>query len=219
MTRGGQGNVPLGAPAPETSFRDPPPANLRFDMPQPGALRLPDGVPVSSLWPRLLARGVDWILKSLITFLVAFREVHQLLDISTAWQEVHPVPTMADVMSLAADESFVAASRRLQLIGLLVSLIYTVPMVALWGGTPGKRLFGLRVRPVDVDGLPGWRRSMLRWLSREGAYVLIPLIGAIYLLLDSVWPLRDPRRQALHDKLPRTVVVGRQRSSSGDPFR
>jgi uncharacterized RDD family membrane protein YckC len=36
---------------------------------------------------------------------------------------------------------------------------------------------------------------------------LVGSVVTIYLFLDVLWPLWDSRRQALHDKVARTVVV------------
>ena len=38
---------------------------------------------------------------------------------------------------------------------------------------------------------------------------MLSYIGTLYLLLDVLWPLRDARRQALHDKFAGTCVVRR----------
>jgi uncharacterized RDD family membrane protein YckC len=45
-----------------------------------------------------------------------------------------------------------------------------------------------------------------RWLAFEAASA-ISYIGTLYLLVDVLWPLRDPQGRALHDKFAGTCVV------------
>ncbi|MPZ90379.1 MAG: hypothetical protein GEU68_01910 [Actinobacteria bacterium] len=71
------------------------------------------------------------------------------------------------------------------------------------GATLGKRL--MRIRVVDqYDGNrigPG--RAFLRWVLMGVFWMAAYLPGLINLL----WPLWDPQRQAWHDKLANSVVV------------
>ena len=49
----------------------------------------------------------------------------------------------------------------------------------------------------------GYVRAFRRWLSTATlrAFFTIPTV------VDHLWPLRDPKKQALHDKFARSVVV------------
>jgi len=71
------------------------------------------------------------------------------------------------------------------------------------GATVGKRL--MRIRVVDQhDGNPiGPGRALLRWVLTGVFWVSLYLPG----LLNLLWPLWDPQRQAWHDKLANSVVV------------
>ena len=71
------------------------------------------------------------------------------------------------------------------------------------GTTLGKRL--MRIRVADqYDGTPvGAGRAFLRWVLLGTFWVFAYLPGLINLL----WPLWDPQRQAWHDKLANSVVV------------
>jgi uncharacterized RDD family membrane protein YckC len=71
------------------------------------------------------------------------------------------------------------------------------------GATLGKRL--MRIRLADqYDGNPiGPGRAFLRWVLMGAFWVLLYLPG----LLNLLWPLWDPQRQAWHDKLANSVVV------------
>jgi uncharacterized RDD family membrane protein YckC len=68
---------------------------------------------------------------------------------------------------------------------------------AVFGRTPGKALFGVRV--VRTDGTPvRLGRATIRSLG---------YLFSVILFLGFLWVLADPRRQAWHDKLAGTLVV------------
>lgn len=73
------------------------------------------------------------------------------------------------------------------------------------GQTIGKQVMGIRV--IRQDGLP---LSFATALVREGLGRQVPalLSSGLYVPVDYLWPLWDPRNQALHDKIGRTFVVG-----------
>jgi uncharacterized RDD family membrane protein YckC len=178
-------------------------------MPTPGGVRATttsDGVPLAPLVARLSARTIDWVIKTGLSVAIGLDYVRELVRLTEEWQARQPASGPIDVYQLANDTQFGAASSGLLIISLLVSVVYTVPLVATQGATPGKWLLRVRVRPVEVEGPPGWGRSITRWVTREGMRT-IPIVGLVYLAMDTAWPLWDPTRQALHDKIPRTVVV------------
>ncbi len=114
-----------------------------------------------------------------------------------------------------AEERRVPGIRRL-LEGLLEDLglsfgwmaLYFTAFVAMMGGqTPGKRLLGLRV--VRLSGKP-----LTWWIAFErfggyGASVFTGMLG----FAEILW---DPNRQAMHDKLARTVVIRTRKSGRRD---
>ncbi len=67
-------------------------------------------------------------------------------------------------------------------------------------------LTGVRVVKVDDGDIPGWGKSVGRWLilSLPG---LIPSVGWIAILVVYLSPTWDNRRQGWHDKVVATVVV------------
>ena len=87
---------------------------------------------------------------------------------------------------------------------LVVTLIYVVPQVALYGRTLGKRVLGLRVQSLGNDGQITWGQSLIRWSIVALGWGICSLL----LVVDFLWPLWDrPARQAIHDKGARTIVV------------
>lgn len=98
-------------------------------------------------------------------------------------------------------------------VSLIAHLIYNVGFHTRKGQTPGKMLVGIRVRMADEDRLPDRRAALLRWAVQQGGPQLlsgVPLLGffaGVFSIVDHLWPLWDARRQSLHDKAGRTIVV------------
>ena len=67
------------------------------------------------------------------------------------------------------------------------------------GATPGKRIVRTRVVDQDTGGPIGYRRALVRRI--------VYLVGGIAFYIDWVWLLFDRRKQALHDKAARSLVV------------
>jgi uncharacterized RDD family membrane protein YckC len=89
---------------------------------------------------------------------------------------------------------------------VMAAAYYAVLNGSEMGQTFGKRLFGIQVRESTGDGgTIGVGRAGLRFVT-VGLF-RIDLFFGLYTLLDGLWPLWDPRRQALHDKIAGSVVV------------
>lgn len=86
-------------------------------------------------------------------------------------------------------------------LGLGWAGLYFTAFLSLWKGrTPGKRLFGMRV--VRLDGKP---ITLWAAFERFGGYSAGLFTGMLG-YFEVFW---DPNRQALHDKIAKTVVVRR----------
>ena len=94
-------------------------------------------------------------------------------------------------------------------IGYIIWWLFTLQ----WGQTPGKQLLGIRV--IKVDGTPsgwGWtfiRELVIKVLGIGALNALISLVipFPIFTFLDPMWAIWDRDRQALHDKVMKTIVV------------
>ena len=94
---------------------------------------------------------------------------------------------------------------------VLAFLIYAAWFLsALSGGqTPGKQIAGVRV--IRANGEPsGWGHTFLREVVIKRIVVgfLSVMTGGIFFVVNYGWPLWDKDRQALHDKMVETLVVG-----------
>ena len=81
--------------------------------------------------------------------------------------------------------------------------IYYTALIGSRSQTLGKMALGIRVVDAESRSPIGYTRAFSRWLSTATfrAFFTIPTV------IDHLWPLRDPRNQALHDKFARSVVV------------
>jgi uncharacterized RDD family membrane protein YckC len=86
---------------------------------------------------------------------------------------------------------------------LIPEAIYYTWMVGSRSQTVGKMALGIKVVDAESRAPIGYLRAFRRWLSSAAMRALfwIPAI------VDHLWPLRDRRNQALHDKFARSVVV------------
>jgi uncharacterized RDD family membrane protein YckC len=180
-----------------------------------GLARLtPDGFPLAGPGARLLARIVDGIVLLVIGAAVGFTQLQRMASAVTAQLETmqraveagNQVSAMQIYSDLMADQTYMSAATWFAVIQLVLSAIYHTSFVALRGATPGKLLVGVRVRPWVADGRPTWGQAVLRWAATDLG-TLLPLIGAVYTLIDRLWLLWDDRRQCLHDKPAGTCVV------------
>lgn len=94
---------------------------------------------------------------------------------------------------------------------LTVILLFVVPeaiydtfFIGSRGQTPGKQLLRIKVVEAADRRTPiGYQRAFSRWLFTALLWALFTVPGVV----DHLWPLRDSRRQTLHDKVARCVVV------------
>jgi uncharacterized RDD family membrane protein YckC len=171
----------------------------------------PDGVALAGPARRLAARIVDLLLVLAVSLAVGFPYTRQIWDamgivFEQARKAAETGAAQPSPFALYSQSGYVSGLAGLAAVQLGVRALYAIPMIALRGATLGKLLTGVRVRAWEREGRPGWKRSALRWLSSD-LVGQVPYLGGVYSLVDSLWLLRDPRRQCLHDKLPGTVVV------------
>lgn len=97
-------------------------------------------------------------------------------------------------------------------LSLLLQAVYHVGFLATRSATPGKMMVGLSVRRVDRPGSLGVGTAFMRLLLplSVGVVSMVPLLSYLVWMVslaDLLWPIKDQRRQALHDKIAGTQVV------------
>ncbi len=165
------------------------------------------GVPLASWGSRAGARLLDLLIETVLA--VPF--VYVLLGPAIRdFEAAVPVDATDEQIRSATTtlvNSFIAASLALTLVVLVISFVYEVPQNLVWGRTLGKRVTGIRIRPLVADGPLRFGQVVIRWATYS---VVAAVVGTLWALVDYLWPLWDkPWRQALHDKTARTIVVRR----------
>jgi uncharacterized RDD family membrane protein YckC len=174
-------------------------------------VRTADGVPLAGWWWRVLAVVLDNLILAVVGALVLapiylrlFRAISQGIAAAVqAAQAGQPPPPLAPSDLLSARDQLIVT-----MVSVGLALIYYVAFLRWRGATPGKMVCGLRVVPVD-QGL--WRQP-LPWqtvLVRAAIWVLPGLFSllTVVTVIDALFPLWNPKRQALHDLAARTQVV------------
>jgi uncharacterized RDD family membrane protein YckC len=171
-----------------------------------------DGVPLASWWWRVLAVLIDNMILTAIVTVITFpvwRSLYAtmvsyfnaMLDAQQAGLAPPPPLIATDLISGTAQLIVTSVT-------LGVGMLYHVGFLRWKSATPGKLLCGLRVVPVDHGHDPG----PLPWNSigiRAAVWVL-PSISAFLsfiTVIDVLFPLWNPKRQALHDIAAKTQVV------------
>jgi uncharacterized RDD family membrane protein YckC len=190
-------------------------ASAPASLPASAVRATPDGVALANPLARLGARVIDSVLVTLISYLIGYQQLAQVLHGVRSWMDDFTVAARAgttppDAGALYSQPGVLSALTVLSLLSLAVGGLYTVTMLHWRSATVGKLAFRLRVRPwpEEAPGCPRlpWRTALLRWATSDLVWSA-SLPGLIYHVVDVLWLLWDPRRQALHDKLPGTVVV------------
>jgi uncharacterized RDD family membrane protein YckC len=179
--------------------------------PVPGRGVLPDGARVVSWWWRVLARGIDGFLVSIVSSILAASQYGVINrtnrrfadDLQTAVDANASIPPLHDYFWQG---DYLRAIVWIGVSFAVVAFVYEVVMLKASSATVGKLICQLRVRSWDARGKLSWRAVTLRGITYQLAAGL-PVVGGLYSLLDKLWPLWDHKKQALHDKAARTAVV------------
>lgn len=177
----------------------------------------PDGERLAGWWQRVGASVIDGIITGVLGIAFGWRFLQQLMDVfSRAVDDA----VQAGRSGTVAQTDTVLAQLTGPLIGLVavmwgVRLAYQIGFLKGFAATPGKLALGLEVRLRERPGPLAWGTVLVRVLMANVGSLLsvVPvaaLVAWVYPLLDVLWPLWDPHRQALHDKVARTNVVRRR---------
>jgi hypothetical protein len=98
---------------------------------------------------------------------------------------------------------------------VLLTALYTIPLMAVWGRTLGGWAVGIRCVRADTGARPGWGLSTRRWFALYGAAGLlgfVPVIGPfawLVTLIVGLSPMWDSTRllRGYADHLGDDVVV------------
>lgn len=146
--------------------------------------------PFAGFWARAAARIIDLLI------IIAVFNLTYLVDRLGAGAGLWTGTGLNEGMPTGPDFSMANVLRFLFF--LVFPVFYYVHLHGMYGQTFGK--MALNIRVVNEDGTPlDYRKAFLRWLG----YFLCDLTFYV----GYVWAAFDPRKQGLHDKVCRTVVV------------
>lgn len=206
----------------------------RSDRLEGGGAGRPGDARLSGWWRRVGAFIVDTILVGLVCLPFTLWRMSGSIDQFEAWQA-----QVAQALSSGGGLPDLPAQVLLDVgtIALVQTLVYVLLdafFLSRTGVTPGRRLLGIRVRPLGADApVPfalGVRRGLIKNVSNLVSGVpFLSLFAFGFQVADYLWPLRDRGNQSLHDKATGTEVVicgplrgpGRQTAqrSEGGPSR
>jgi uncharacterized RDD family membrane protein YckC len=179
--------------------------------PSRATVRTADGIPLAGWWWRALAVIIDSLILAVVgaillapIYLRLIRAMSEAIAAAArAAQAGQPSPPLTPTDLLSATDQLLVTG-----VTVGLALVYIVAFLRWKGATPGKLVCGLRVVPVDE----GLSRARLPWqtvLVRAAIWVLPGLFSllAVITVIDALFPLWHPKRQALHDLAARTQVV------------
>jgi len=208
--------APPPVPAPAVGVREQQPAIvLTRPVPLPPGYRppapTPHGYTIAHPGLRLAARAIDTVALLLLNVAVngwfAYRWWRDFWPYYVEFARRYANHQSVNDIPVPQTQSLVVV---IFVIGVALWFAYEVPALANNGQTLGKRLVGIRVLRLDVDGPLGFGRAWRRWnpLGLSTFMWLCYLFGFILQFVDCLFVLIDhPLHQALHDKAAATVVV------------
>jgi uncharacterized RDD family membrane protein YckC len=155
----------------------------------------PGGRPMSEWWKRLVAFILDGIIVGIPTSIIL-----NVIGVGLASTSVDPNTGAVTSPGLLSGALFFTI-----LLSVLIPIVYFGLMNGgEKGQTVGKMALKIQVRDEATGGPIGIGRAFLRYLVYAALAGFTCGIGG---LVDGLWPLWDPKRQALHDKAIKSVVV------------
>ena len=160
-------------------------------------------------WQRLLARLIDGLVVGVLLIglwiPIVTSAMTRLSKVINQYAGSLNSPAAQNAMNHAFSLAF-GAIFLLAVVGAVIMFVYDWVQHGLWGQTLGKRALGTKVVTADSRSkISGGAAA-----GRAAVYALpplVPFVGGLFGLLNELWLLWDPRRQCLHDKAARTVVV------------
>lgn len=183
----------------------------------------PDGVPLAGWWSRVAAYLLDsMVIGTVSSVLTLPGQMAMQNDLnSLAGPSVAQQPTGEAVLSEIIGV-IQANLWWMMLPAVLAGTAYFVLMWRFFGATVGMFALGLRVRLRERPGRLGWSAVGLRiaiWSAGSvpvmlgiatgswTATLVLAVVGSVFGWANVLWPLWDPHRQAIHDKVAATNVV------------
>ncbi len=124
------------------------------------------------------------------------------------WQRV--VAWMIDTLVLLIPTLILLSTSDSDFLDAVLTLALATAYFGLLNGSPsgqtlGKRALKIQVREATSGGPLGPEKAAVRYLVNGIANLVPPLL--LFNIVDGLWPLWDPKRQAIHDKVVGSRVI------------
>ena len=185
------------------SSQPPPPPGPTPHSPQAmtgwATLDTGEGVELAGAGSRLGARIIDSVILSVVSIILLVAGVLALIGLD--------LEDTTETEEELAEGGGVFLGMILAI--LAIGLLYEVVLIATRGQTLGKMATRIRVVRADNGQVPGWGKSLGRWLlpalfGIAGSYMPFVGLGVLLIYVSLLW---DKRRQGWHDKAARTLVI------------
>jgi uncharacterized RDD family membrane protein YckC len=155
-------------------------------------------------WRRLAAFAIDAAILTLVTGALWGRLLASFADRLSAATSIDPANPAAHgavgrVLGHTTGPYLIVLGAT-----IILAILYYWLLTGYWGTTIGKRSVGLWV----VTARDRSRIGLLRSFVRAVVFVLGGEVVPLFFLTDNGWLLGDRQRQALHDKVAGTLVIG-----------
>jgi len=195
-----------------------------------------DGVSLAGWWWRVLAFILDGIVLSVVQAIYQ-PLIPNLTSGTTNWltDALNAITQGSTILPSIWDPKYQLAQGLMisTVLQIVVAFLYFGLLTTLFGATVGQLACGLRVVPFG-QGLAPRRLPAGPVALRAGLQVVLPIAlltgggflvldvasalhntlgsaltwaGLLYIVFNYLWPVWDPKRQCIHDKLARTQVV------------
>ena len=162
-----------------------------------GWAALGTGEPVELAGPgsRLGARVLDVVIMSVVGLILLVAGLVSAVGITSG-------DSVSDEEATAGAGAFIAFA----IVAVVIGVLYEVTMIATKGQTLGKMATRIKVVRADNGLVPGWGKSIGRWII-PAVLGFIPFVGWLLSLLVYLSLLWDKARQGWHDKAAGTLVI------------
>ncbi|MFN2614407.1 MAG: RDD family protein [Actinomycetota bacterium] len=150
-----------------------------------------DGAVYAEWWQRLVALLIDGVIVAVPSWIIMI--LSGLTFALSSRIDVHTGRAIGSAGLFYGPFAFILAA----------GILYRVLMEGgARGQTVGTMIMKIRVRDVDTDASIGYGRAFVRWL-------VFSLLCFVWIggLVDALFPLWDQRKQTIHDKAARSIVV------------
>lgn len=159
---------------------------------------------LAGFWWRVLATILDGLILVIPLSVIQGPITARASEILEGWLTIYLESAMAGAVPPPMPDGIVGPFALSAFVSMIVYIAYRTVLVTLKGATFGQMITGLRVVPdgAPVDTKPGWAMSAMRAVTAV-VFGQVPILS----LVDPLMMLGSQKKQTLHDRIARTVVI------------